>query len=448
MKELLFSNVRCFSTFQRVPLAPLTILVGENNTGKTTFLGMMKIAYRIPFSYEHINFNEPPFNLGNYMDIAHREEKKSAKSFKIGFSVGFEKKFHEGKGKIGDTIDIIGTFKEKDNDPILKEVLISCQPYVIKYIHTRKANRIEYMAPSGKEILQFDGQYGELISENMPDRMAFNQFMGGLQAIIQLTQLIQEEQKRKGKAAKRKLSKDDYSVIFGIILSITNLKLPISFAPIRTKPSRDYVYISEDYNVEGTHIPFKLAALTLSNPKRFQEIRKKVRQFGKACGLFLDIELESFKKSKYAPFRILIKIGKGKYNIMDMGYGISQILPILVEISSRDMGMFLIQQPEIHLHPRAQAELGTYLSKLINPNRQYIVETHSDYLIDRIRIEVRKGILKPEDIIILFFDWGKENEIKIYPIPVDKMGNLIDAPLSYRKFFLDEQKNLLFGGKN
>ena len=54
--------------------------------------------------------------------------------------------------------------------------------------------------------------------------------------------------------------------------------------------------------------------------------------------------------------------------------------------------MLLMQQPEVHLHPRAQAQLGSFLGYLaIKQKKQFLVETHSDYLVDRVRIDVRDG---------------------------------------------------------
>ena len=53
--------------------------------------------------------------------------------------------------------------------------------------------------------------------------------------------------------------------------------------------------------------------------------------------------------------------------------------------------MFLLQQPEVHLHPQAQAALGTLFCQVAAGGRQLIIETHSDYIIDRVRMDVRDG---------------------------------------------------------
>ena len=71
--------------------------------------------------------------------------------------------------------------------------------------------------------------------------------------------------------------------------------------------------------------------------------------------------------------------------------------------------MFLLQQPEVHLHPTAQAALGSLFCEIAGWDRQIIVETHSDYIIDRVRMDVRdnKTDLKPADVSILYFETGR-----------------------------------------
>ena len=82
-----------------------------------------------------------------------------------------------------------------------------------------------------------------------------------------------------------------------------------------------------------------------------------------------------------------VKVRGPKANIVDVGYGVSQILPILVQIlspnvSRHEMSFSLLQQPEVHLHPKAQAEFSSLLARLANKgDRSFIVETHSDYMI-------------------------------------------------------------------
>jgi predicted ATPase len=129
---------------------------------------------------------------------------------------------------------------------------------------------------------------------------------------------------------------------------------------------------------------------------------------------------------------------------MDVGYGVSQALPLIVQsVLGRENSLLLIQQPEVHLHPRGQAALGTFFAELASAGgNTALIETHSDSLIDRVRYEVSKGTIKSEDVLILFFHKPKI-ETEVYPIEIDALGNIVGAPDCYREFFLKEELQLL-----
>ena len=132
-----------------------------------------------------------------------------------------------------------------------------------------------------------------------------------------------------------------------------------------------------------------------------------------------------------------------------MGYGISQILSVVTELLRRDSStMFLLQQPEAHLHPSAQAALGGLFCRMIDDKKhQLVVETHSDYLLDRVRMLIRhcKTKLKPEDVSILFFE-RQGFGVAIHSLRLDEQGSIQNAPKGYRRFFMEEFDRL-FGMK-
>ena len=131
------------------------------------------------------------------------------------------------------------------------------------------------------------------------------------------------------------------------------------------------------------------------------------------------------------------------HNLADMGYGVSQVLPLATELLRGDSPrVILVQQPEVHLHPSAEAALGTLLCEVAvdgRRDRRLIVETHSDFIIDRVRMSVRDGVggLKPKDVSILYFERGGL-DVTIHNLRVDERGNLLDVPPGYRQFFLKE----------
>jgi predicted ATPase len=160
--------------------------------------------------------------------------------------------------------------------------------------------------------------------------------------------------------------------------------------------------------------------------------------------LFDSIRTKRLGNSHSDPFQILVKKGSRESNIVDVGYGVSQVLPIVAEcISVGDGTRILMQQPEVHLHPRAQAALGNLISILSNRKKQhYVIETHSDYLIDRIRYETIRKSIKSKDVGIIYLEKEK-TDTKVFQIGLDSDGNVMNAPESYREFFIREQFRLL-----
>ena len=104
---------------------------------------------------------------------------------------------------------------------------------------------------------------------------------------------------------------------------------------------------------------------------------------------------------------------------------------------------FLLQQPEVHLHPRGQAALASlFVDSASNRRHQFLIETHSDYIVDRIRICVRRRQIAPEDVSILYFE-PRGNAVTIHNLTLDEDGNLEGAPPGYRAFFARETDALL-----
>ena len=159
----------------------------------------------------------------------------------------------------------------------------------------------------------------------------------------------------------------------------------------------------------------------------------------------------SLGRREAEPFQVQVRKFDGKFkgphrNLIDVGYGVSQALPIMTELLRQEApSMFLLQQPEVHLHPRAQAALGSLFCQIASSGRRLVVETHSDHLLDRVRMDVRDGIatgLKPEDVSILFFE-RRGLDVHIHSLRLDEHGNVLGQPEDYREFFMKETQRSL-----
>ena len=223
----------------------------------------------------------------------------------------------------------------------------------------------------------------------------------------------------------------------------------MAFPPGRPNPKRTYSVLDDDPESEGGRVPASLFRLSMNAPEKWRDLRKRLIAFGKKAEIFSDFKIVNHGLNSGGDFHLEVETRGVKSNITDVGYGISQMYPLLIPImraSQRKIPMvFLFQEPEIHLHPQAQAGLASFLAKSANePGRGFIIETHGDAIIDRVRICVSHGEIAPEDVVILYFEPDKKTgAVKIHPIHVDKMGNLTDAPPGYRRFFLEETNRML-----
>ena len=219
-----------------------------------------------------------------------------------------------------------------------------------------------------------------------------------------------------------------------------------SIAPIRSKPRRTYDPLKEAETPEGSEIPMVLMRLSATSKNEWAELKKNILDFGKASGLFTDVRVKHLGKFG-DPFQLQITVRGPRSNLMDVGYGVSQILPVLVRILNVKNTRFLLQQPEVHLHPKGQAELTSLFVDVIKKRQNsFVIETHSDYMIDRARIEITKGRLNPEDLSLIYLE-PFQNKVRVHNIRFDREGNMEGAPAGYRAFFLKESDKLLGFGE-
>jgi predicted ATPase len=115
---------------------------------------------------------------------------------------------------------------------------------------------------------------------------------------------------------------------------------------------------------------------------------------------------------------------------MNIGFGYSYILPIIISGLIANTGEILIvENPEAHLHPRAQSRLARFLSKVANTGVQVFIESHSEHILNAIRVSVKKEEIAAADTKVFYF---MDDEI-VEPV-IDSDGRIED----WRDGFFDE----------
>ena len=434
MDSITLKNFRCFREKQTARLAPLTLLVGENSTGKTSFLAMIRILSDIAFSFRNPDFKEDPYDLGSFDEIAHRRGARGGKAdrFEAGFSVATKRKgvvpreFHFTFGKRGST------------------------PIPIRRRLARGKNWIDEAAGTdGSYLLQVGTSRG-VWQVQVPDEHSvptvFDRDTIVPSYYFLMRRLGSEDTDLLPLEGAPPFTADDGQRLRDLARRHFGIhERAFASAPVRSKPHRTYDPARPTPDPEGDYVPMYLADLYSRDRRRWRDLKNLLEGYGKASGLFDEISIKRLGNTESEPFQVQVRKSGGRRkgswrNLIDVGYGVSQALPVITELLREDApDIFLLQQPEVHLHPMAQAALGTLFCQVVGPDRQLIVETHSDHLLDRVRMEVRdsKGTLTADDVSILFFERG-DLEVRIHSLRIDEEGNMLGAPDSYRQFFMEE----------
>lgn len=423
MKTIFLHNYKGFSkTF--IPFTDVNFFVGENSTGKTAVLNLLGILSDLRFWFIP-DFNKDSIELGYFNEIVNQNSKDKT-SFEIGLELN-----NSTKG-IDSNRYIWLKFKEKNNIPFVKEYrYISGNKSIKVNINTKGATCLinEFSNESFEEWINNSNSSSAIITKKVsfPEQ---NLPFAFIRSIVG-NSLIGEDNKEAN------LQEFDFT---------PPVKSLSWIDPIRAKAKRYYESYKSMFSSEGQHTPIILKKIFCEKEKeKPHKIITELMKFGKSSRLFDEIVINDFGKESGSPFSVNIHYDMLSVGLTNVGYGVSQILPIIVEILTSNRDRLAIQQPEVHLHPKAQAAFGdlVFFSATENKNIFYI-ETHSDFTINRFRLNVFKSkSSKKVNGQVLYFERTK-NGTMVTPLRFNSQGQYPDnIPLSYSQFFIDEELKML-----
>ena len=415
ISELAIRNVRCFNSKQKARLSRITLLVGENSVGKSTFLGcynaFANLSNLVDTTPDTNPFNSSPFFMGDFDTIVRSKRSSFTISGLYENHIHTSAKFSFERGAEGQPLEKFTSFSflGKDAEPSYVKIAIDKQ------------------RTNGKTHLLFDGP-----------NFSFDMDWADISFLPILTWLSRNVREGflpynadRGIFEKRRQSQVTPGDVaeFGKFLNFFRSEMPLP-------PRRKFHVEALDPQGYSRQRSYRELPLQFDNDQE----KKMVIDVGIRLGLWDSVE---FRENALDDAReIYIRTATGSHNLLDVGYGVCSLLPVVHAIVSVvTPSTFLLQQPEVHVHPVAQAKLALHVAKMPH---DFIIETHSDHLVDRFRLCVKNQILQPEELSILYFE-NQENrsESKIHNISVDSLGNVLDPPNSYRKFFLTETQKLL-----
>jgi predicted ATPase len=447
--KLSLTDFRAFASTGALEIRPLTFLVGENSSGKTSFLAALSYIWRFQERMLSASFNLPPFDLGTFDEIVHRVRGRTkpetfALEFENDITVDPRKSpLFISRGSVEKSSGLAKlrlTFSNNVGDATITELALNYEDYVLQIsidqkirIVVEKGDRINFDSNDGQGQLQLNRRVGRLERLDMSDMLFY------------LRHMVRDIAPSK---AENPIEMEHGLAVTSIALEQLTRTFPSAIfacAPVRSNPNRVYTPTDQIRSPDGTHTPQTLFKIKEADEKRWLKIKAGLEEFGQLSGMFSAINVARYRSSGSSPFQINVTRKGKQSNIVDVGYGVSQALPILTDlIESPPKSGFLFQQPEVHLHPQAQAALGSFFVDYLDRSNgsTIVAETHSDYLIDRVRLCVQNGKIRPNDVSILYFESIGTGAL-VHQMSIDVEGNIQNVPSGYRNFFVKEQMKLL-----
>ena len=494
LKSISLENYKCFKNSGEIEIAPLTVLCGVNSSGKSSILKsllMLKQSYENNYNKGELLFSGKDVDNGTFRDITLNGMEKTFTlntSFIINESVinrENKEKYHADSSCFKDLIKIFEKFNlnkfkvyfnisinikvlgninpkspfqgirnsilnynisiqicEKNNDSCIYESSIFFtkghnKKYTIKFVNFPliKEEKNDFYINEKIEDCScyFNGiKIVKIYSDKPSINYDMNNFLPNVYTLFDivssqffnikhLTPLREDPSRR-------------YVITHGITETSPGGE---DFAQILSQygtQSKDFTFIKGSKDSECT---FYNENTTLSNAV---QIWSSYLNMGK-------LNLEHNEE--------ILKVNVSGHNLIDVGFGISQSLPILVAgLQAPKESTIIFEQPEIHLHPKSQMNIADFLLSLSLSNKNVIVETHSDHIINRIIRRILENKDKTlYDNVKIYFVKQKLNEkygiiSTINPVQIDMVKGFIEADEDFFSQFSSESMKIFEAGLN
>ena len=474
IKNISLKKFKAFSNLEELEIKPLTILCGVNSGGKSSIIKsllLLKQSYENSAALNEATLNGEYTTNGLMKNVVH-----NGKGDTFSISNRFIIQHHNKKfvyyskqdlltskelGKITNLIAanvkafhilVECSIKKVENIGVWDKNIISA--YNVRIIPVSQNGVEKEKVAFGVRMTSVSGGKYKLELENFP-AISGKRIYATLSKCtcyfsgMRLTNLFYEKQNKDEEMIN--LS-DVLTNIYSVFRIVADQYKGIKYlGPLRENPQRQYT-ISQDYNAsrstggdtpyaiiknmtrkvdENIFPPLNDSDFEIKAPtddKSMFEALKRWMEYFEIGNIDIDGQDETLK----------IKINS--IDISDVGFGVSQVLPILTQgLLLQYEQTLLIEQPEIHLHPRMQMKMADFLLSLAETNHGVIVETHSDHIINRI---VRRALEAKDDSvlnnIVIYFVDNIDNESKVVPIKIDRVNGIIDCPNEFFTQFASE----------
>ena len=435
LTELHIKNFKAWKDTGPVRMAPLTVIFGANSAGKSS-LGHLLLALKQTTLLSdrkralHLGDKSSLIDLGTFADCLYGHDLKTTLEFSLSWQSASPlvvRNSLDRKSFPGKNISLTSRIKAgKNEQPEVESIqykLLNAGNEVLRVDHGRSAAGTVTLDADPLKLVKAQGRQWSL---EPPEK--FYRFSDVTLARYQnagfLADFALETERMLG------------SLYY--------------LGPLRKHPERTYQWSGDTPSDVGAQGEFTIAALLAASAdgrKLNRGPRRPQQEFGpfiaawlKDLGVISSFNVKPVAKGR-KEFEVLIKTHASapEVKLTDVGFGISQVLPALVEaFYAPPNSMVWMEQPEIHLHPQVQAELADVFISAVQArdenskprNVQLIVESHSEHFLTRLQRRVAEGVIGLDDIAV-YFCKRSETGAELEPLKLNLFGEIENWPENF-----------------
>ena len=480
----MIQNIRVnnFKSLRNVAVAvrPITILLGKNSSGKSSLLQsllLLRQTLESRESWSPLVLRGGLVDLGSYDDFVYRHEKRREVTIEIELSPSLQRWRRaflslSVPGRPGQPLRQVSALGKR-----MAEVARNAVPnqrgavslpvkLAATFSYSTHRNRtalkeLRYHLGNGKPVLRAKGRgKGSLVHDvsvletyrNQPVMVTFRKcrvrkFHEPRIPWQVAKSFVHDLGGKQLKPAPRWLAeraRNAADVFVSLVASAVEdgIRDQVLVGPSRDDPKRAYVFSGEARrdvglrgeaavemfysDVKGEKVPTPETATRLKRIRHWLKRLDMASKYG-----FPDIPGSAFV------FKLQHTSQPVMSNVVDHGFGVSQVLPLLVQCFSSSPGsLLLMEQPEIHLHPKAQAVLAEMLVEVAKRGVRVVVETHSERIVERLQLLIARKKLPRDAVSLNLFEIGGRGT-RVSKLELSEVGEEINWPADCIKDFFD-----------
>lgn len=448
LTKLRLRNFKAWKDSGDIRLAPLTVLFGANSAGKTSIPQLLLLLKQTAESSDRqralqLGDNRTLLDAGTYDDVIHGHDISQPLRFTLGWSLDDALTIHDpvgGKTYSGNGLEfrarLVADLNHQPRAAWFRYELRTGEEAVFSLVVREEADDKKQRKRPGFELKSSRYPLTRHVGRPwpLPEPVRFYGFPDEVAAYYQNAAFASD-----------------------LVLELERMLKSIFYVgPLREYPKRLYLWSGEVPDHVGIKGERAVEAILAASDRGFNwKARQKTKRLPqlvaerlKSMGLIHDFQIKPLGPHR-KEYEVLVRTNPKlpEVKLTDVGFGVSQVLPVIVEcfyVPRRSIVIF--EQPEIHLHPRVQADLADLFVDAIHAREdsaardcQFIIESHSEHFLRRLQLRIAEDELSNQDAA-LYFVHTEGAQARIEELDVDQFGNIKNWP---DNFFGDEMADLV-----